>query len=293
MFVPHRSGRPGLSRARARTSPRGRPRSGARRGRRRSARGGPGRRRPGGRRRRRRPRRGRRGWPAGAGRRGSRRPGPTGRTARSSPSIGSVITRAPLATASKSRLETNPSARMSSWWSLRTTPAERYAAASSSLGIARPRTTSSGTRPDQRSPYTASGRPAASASRTTGRSWRRELPTKSTACPVAGPPASGWKRAGSVACSSGSIGSAQSRARRSAQRRAGREHPVVAAHLLRGDLLGVRDHPQQRDLLGAGVVADQPAQHQDDVVVAAGGAVPLRPPVDHHLLAVLAQRRGQ
>ena len=50
-------------------------------------------------------------------------------------SIGSVITRAPLATASKSRLETKPSARMASWWSLRTTPAERYAAASWSLGI--------------------------------------------------------------------------------------------------------------------------------------------------------------
>ena len=181
-----------------------------------------------------------------------------------------MITRAPLATASKSRLETKPSARMASWWSLRTTPAERYAAASWSLGIDRPWTTSSGTRPDQRSPYTASGRPAASASRTTGRSWRRELPTNSTGSPVPGPPASGWNRSGSVACSSGSIAQRPVAGPSLGPGRAGGEHPVVAARLVAGDELGVRDHPQQRDLLGARVVADQPAQHEHDVVVAAG-----------------------
>ena len=62
------------------------------------------------------------------------------------------MTRAPLATASKSRLETKPSARMSSQWSLSTTPAAAYAADSPALGIDRATTTSSGTSPSQRSP---------------------------------------------------------------------------------------------------------------------------------------------
>ena len=210
---------------------------------------GPARRSHGGRRRRRRQRRGRAGSPAGAGRRVvvglDRRPEQLGE-----PGTASVITRAPLATASKSRLETNPSARMSSWWSLRTTPAPAYAAASWVLGRDLPRTSSSGTRPSQRSPYTPAG----------GRRRGRRAPPAGgpgASCPrtgrrarVPGSPASGWKRSGSVAWSRGVDRDPHSRARRT--RRAAAATPVVAAGLVRGDVAPGARSPTQGACSGLG-----------------------------------------